>query len=248
GQHEIPETGKPGHSPAARAEHPNLRHAERRSSHELSGAPKEGTLDVEHLGRRVRADASARGSGAPFGPGGRHVFATLDFVLALGEPRDRGDLLAFLEADETHALRVATDHAYVVGAQPDHLTAAGHEHDLVLVGDHADADDATGLLRRAHRDDAFSAAPRQTVLFHLRPLAVAVGGDGEQRCARLREIEPDDLVTLVEPHAPHAVCAASHPPDVGLLEANRLAVARREDRLARAVGQAHTDDLVGLLE
>src|SRR5262245_36537113 len=80
-------------------------------------------------------------------------------VVAFGEPCDGHDTFAGLEIDQAHTLRVATDDTDLVHAQPDHRPAARDQHDLIVVGDHADADDPAGLLGRLHGDDALAAAP-----------------------------------------------------------------------------------------
>ncbi len=69
------------------------------------------------------------------------------------------------------------------------LAAARHEHDLIVVRHHADPDDPAGLVGGLHGDDALAAAMRASVLVHRRALAVAVLGDGEQRAARLDQID-----------------------------------------------------------
>src|SRR2546422_318473 len=187
-------------------------------------------------GRRVRVD-------------GRHgLVLDLALVFTLGEAGDGRDALPFLQADQAHALSVAADHADLVHAQADHLPTARDQHDLVVVRHHANADHAAGFVGGLHGDDALPAAPRETVLLHLGALTVAVLGHREQRGAGLHQVERDHLVPRVELHAPHAVVVAAHRPGLVLLEADRLAVARGGDRLARAVRQANADHLVALLE
>src|SRR6266404_5959951 len=212
----------------------------RGSSHEWTAARK----------RAVRC-RTARGlrAGSWIGVGGRHgLVLGLAVLLALGETRDRRDALAFLEVDQAHALRVAADHADLVDAQADHLPTARDQHDLIVIRHHANADHTPRLVGGLHGDDALAAAPRETVLLHLGALAVAVLGHREEGGSRLHQIQGDHLVSLVELHAPHAVGVAAHRPGLLLLEADRLAVARGEDRLARAVCQANADHLVALLE
>ena len=79
-------------------------------------------------------------------------------------------------------------------------------------------------------------------------LAVAVLGDGEQRGARLDQVERDDLVALVERHA----ATPQVPRPIGRTSASPKRIAwpsrGREDDLARAVGQADADHLVALVE
>src|SRR5262249_41999575 len=160
--------------------------------------------------------------------------AVLALVLALGEPRDRRHPLALLEIDQPYALRVPSDHADLVHPQAHDLAAARDEHDLIGVRYHADADHATRLLGSLHGDDALAAAVRSPVLVHLRPLAVAVVGDGEERRAGLDQVDRDDLIALVERHAAYAVGRAAHRADLGLFEPDGLAICGRQDDLALA--------------
>src|SRR5207237_9730528 len=106
--------------------------------------------------------------------GQRRFVPALALVLALGETRHRGDVLALVEADESHALGGAADHADLVHAQPDHLAAAGDGHDLIVVLDHADALDAACLVCRPQRDYALPSAPPHPVFIHLGALAEPV--------------------------------------------------------------------------
>src|SRR5213078_260278 len=170
--------------------------------------------------RAVRC-RTARGlrAGSWIGVGGRHgLVLGLAVLLALGETRDRGDALAWLQVDQAHALRVAADHADLVHAQADHLPTARDQHDLVVVRHHANADHAADLVGGLHGDDALPAAPRETVLLHLGALAIAVLGHREQRGAGLHQVERDHLVPRIELHAPHAVGVAPHRPGLVLLE------------------------------
>src|SRR5438093_10792772 len=92
--------------------------------------------------RRLRSRGRPSRVPPSVGAGQRRFVAAFALVLALGEARHRGDALAVVEADESHALSVAADHADLAHAQSDHLAAAGDEPDLIVVRDHADADDA----------------------------------------------------------------------------------------------------------
>src|SRR5207245_5961850 len=108
---------------------------------------------------------------------GRRCFVLdLALVLALGQTSHRDDSLTFLETDQAHALRVPADHADLVHPQADDLPATRDEHDLIVVGHHANARDATRLVGRLHGDDALAAASSESVLPHLGPLAVALLG------------------------------------------------------------------------
>src|SRR5947208_3501882 len=161
--------------------------------------------------KRGSSTSNARGlrAGRWIGVGGRHgLVLGLALLLALGETRDRRDALPFLEVDQAHTLRVAANHADLVDPQADHLPTARDQHDLIVIRHHANADHAPGLVGGLHGDDALAAAPRETVLVHLGPLAVAVLRDGEERGAGLHQIQGDHLVPLVELHAPHAIGVA----------------------------------------
>jgi hypothetical protein len=178
----------------------------------------------------------------------RRLVAPVALVFSLGEAGDGRYAFALLETDQPHTLRVPADHANLVHAQPDDLSAARDEHDLVVVGHHPNADDPAGLLGRLHRDDALAAATGESVLVHLRPLSVPVLGDGEEGGARLHQVEGDDFVPLVELHAPDPVRVAPHQARLVFLEADRLAVPRGEDDLLRPVGEANADHLVAVFQ
>src|SRR4029077_483623 len=146
------------------------------------------------------------------GFGRRGLVLALALFLALGKASDGCDALALLAGDQPDTPGVPANHTDLVDAEPDHLAAAGDQHDLVLVRHHAYADHPAGLVGGLHGDDALAAAAGEAVLVHLRALAVASLGDREQRRPRLDEVQSDHLVALVELHAPHPVRAAAHGP------------------------------------
>src|SRR6185437_3553523 len=83
-----------------------------------------------------------------------------------------------------------------------------------------------------------------------RPLAVAALADGEQRGRLLaRDDRHADHLVLVavavaKTNTAHAPGRAAHRADVLLAEANRPAVARADEDVGRALGDAHGDEIV----
>src|SRR5262245_17920748 len=90
-------------------------------------------------------------------PGSGAVALSLADV-ALGEPRHREDLLARIEVHHAHALGGAAHGRDAADARPQHLAAAGDEHDLVLVDHLRDAHHLAVARGGADRDHALAAA------------------------------------------------------------------------------------------
>src|SRR4249919_3357759 len=97
-------------------------------------------------------------------------------VLFLGQTRQRYYPLAFLEIDQSHALRVAADDPDIFDAQTYDLARIGDQHELIILGHLLRAHDTTGLVGGLHRDDTLAAAGLETILIRLRALTEAVLG------------------------------------------------------------------------
>ena len=80
-----------------------------------------------------------------------------------------------------------------------------------------------------------AAARLEAVLVELGALAVAVLRHGEERAALADDFHRHDFVAVAQRDAADAVGGAAHRADVGLLEADRHAVARADEDLFLAV-------------
>src|SRR5690606_21841666 len=152
-------------------------------------------------------------------------------VVALDDARHADDPLAVVDVEQLDALRVAPDDADVAHAQPDHASAVGDQHHLVVREDLRDADHGAGLLGDLHGDDAAAAATLQTVLVELAALALTALGHREDLRARRQDVDRDDLVVVRQRDAAHAGGVAAHGAHVALGEADRLTVLRRQQDL-----------------
>src|SRR5918992_1496449 len=172
----------------------------------------------------------------------------LFLVFFLGQPRQRDHSFALFHIDKTHTLCVAADDSNVSHAQPNNLTIIGDKHQLIVVGYLLSSDDATGFLRGLHRDDALAAARLETILLHFRALALPVFRHGQNTCATTEHFHADAGIAWIKPHSHHAVGSASGGPNLIFLEANRLAIQGRENKLLLSIGKPHTDYLVAIFE
>ena len=134
-------------------------------------------------------------------------------LFLLGDALHGDDLLGSvalpLQADEAHALRVAADGRDAVDRHADQLAAVGDQHQVVVVGDQAQADHLAVALGGLDGDDALAAAVLGRVVGRRRALAVAVLAHGEQRRRLLARDDrhADHLVVvgrLAQPDAAHA--------------------------------------------
>src|SRR5262249_26669998 len=105
----------------------------------------------------------------------------------------------------------------------------------------------TVAIRGLERDHTLSATPVLWEIIERRELAVAVLGRREN-VALADDDEADDLMPFAELDATNTRGLAPHRAHFALVEANRLATARHEDDLLRALGQADADELVVLGE
>src|SRR6185503_1800946 len=177
---------------------------------------------------------------------GRHLALAL---FLLGDALHRDHLLGLflalrlLQADEAHALRVAADGRDAVDGHADQLAAVGDQHQVVVVGDQAQPDHLAVALGGRGGDDALAAAVLGRVVGRRRALAVALLAHGQQRG---RLVARDDrhadhlvgVLAVTQADAAHAARRPSHRPDIFLAEADRPAVARAEQQVRRALGDA----------
>src|SRR6185503_11425073 len=174
---------------------------------------------------------------------GRHLALAL---FLLGDALHRDHLLGLflalrlLQTDQAHALRVAADGRDAVD---------GHADQLVGVGDETQPDHLAVALGGLDGDDALAAAVLGRVVGRRRALAVALLAHRQQggRLLARDDRHADDVVGVLAVSQPDAAYAARRPPhraDVLLAEADRPAVARAQQQVRRALGDAHADQRV----
>src|SRR6185503_19624831 len=97
-------------------------------------------------------------------------------------------------------------------------------------------------------DDALAAATLLAVLVDRGAFAVAARRDAEDVSAAGERRHAHHLIAALEPDAAHAVGRTAHRAHVSLGEADGEALARRQQDLALAVGDAHVEQAVVLLD
>src|SRR5690606_17361087 len=90
------------------------------------------------------------------------------------------DFLALVDAEEGHALRLATDKADIGHRHADDLPARGDQHDIVRILYVIGADDFPVLGGELHVPDPAAAAAGGAVFIGGGAFAEALGRDGEQ--------------------------------------------------------------------
>ena len=130
------------------------------------------------------------------------------------------------------------------------LPRVGDEHEVLVVGDEAAADDLAVALGGLDGDDADAAAPLDRVLGDGGALAVAVLAHGHERRRRVaREgLAGDDLVLFAQADALDAASGAAHAAHLLLGEADGAPVARGEEDVVLPVGEADLDQRVALVD
>src|SRR3989442_793318 len=103
------------------------------------------------------------------------------FLFLLGDALDAGELGAFVEVDQPHALGRAPHLADLLHARAYEHAARGDEHDLVLVAHQHRADDFAVSCGRLDRDHPLSAAAVARVVGDRGALAEAVLGRRQHR-------------------------------------------------------------------
>src|SRR5678815_480438 len=109
-------------------------------------------------------------------------------VLFLGQTCQRYYPLAFLEVDQSHALRIAADDPDIFDAQTYDLARIGHQHELILFGDLLDTNHTASLIRGLHRKNPLTAARLKTVFIDRCALTETVFGDGKEVEAKAEDL------------------------------------------------------------
>src|SRR5690606_26123515 len=162
------------------------------------------------------------------------------------------DRVALVHTHDAHALRGAADDTDLVHALAVHDAVARDHHQLVTRIHGLDRDDLARRVVDAEVDHALPAARLQAVLLDVRALAAPVLRDDKQR-RPLRAVRPahdhaDHDVVTAQADTAHAGCHAAHLTDVALVEADRHAVARRENDVVGAGRDLHVNQLVAFLD
>ena len=134
---------------------------DRRRRRSLASSPSSSSPRPRRPRPRRRASSPRSSSARVCCLGARRGHLGRDLVLALfllGQALHRHHLLALLEPDEAHALGVAADGGDAVDRHADELAAVGDQHQVVVVGDDAQADHLAVALGGLDGDDALAAA------------------------------------------------------------------------------------------
>src|SRR5207245_9641341 len=151
--------------------------------------------------------------------------AALVTLFPLGEARHGHEVVALLELDQPHPLRVAADGGDLRRVQADDHTFFGNEHHLLVALEELHAHHRPVAAGGLDVDYALAPPALQPVLLDVRALAVAVGGQREHGAARAHHLHAHHLVALFELDALHAVGGAAHGPHVLLQEVDGHALA-----------------------
>src|SRR6266850_4286099 len=165
-------------------------------------------------------------------------------VLFLGQTCQRYHPLAFLEIDQSHALRVAADDPDIFDAQTYDLARIGDQHELIILGHLLRAHDTADLIGRFHRDDALAAAGLETIFIRLRALTETVLGHREYVAAEAEYFHTDHQIAIIEPHTDDPVSSTARWPDLFFFKADGLSIGGRKDDFLLAIGETDTDNLV----
>ena len=185
-----------------------------------------------------------------------------------------GHSVSGFDVQQADALGGSSRLADEFGFDADDFAVLADQHDLGVFGDLRNAHDFAVALGGLYVDHAFAAAVGQAVFVGGGALAVSVFGDGEDErtflayifdferriggifrgSGRQHRVGLDrcshayDVVFLREVHAAHSGGVAAHGADVGLFEADGLAVVRSQENDLHAVGQASGYQFVALFD
>src|SRR5205814_10223081 len=168
------------------------------------------------------------------------VFA-VDFVGR--DDNGGGDLVVWLQVEQTHALGGAAGGANGLGVDADDLAELADDHQLRSVVDQLDGIDLADAVSDGHVLDAAAAAGLETVLLNIDALAEAVLGNGEDAVGALfvflgGDGDPDDVIVLAEIDAPHPKRRPAHGADIAFIKPDRHAQVGGQEHDLRAVGDA----------
>src|SRR5690349_2847665 len=160
---------------------------------------------------------------------------------------DTGQPLALVQPDEAYALRIAAHDGDLRHRGAHQRAGRTDEHELML-GIHLQRRDHLAVaLGSLQRDDALAAAAMRREVLERRELAVAIGRGREDESLANND-QRDEFLALAQLDAAHAGGLATHGPHFVLVEADGLATVRRQDDLARAIGERHADQAIALVE
>src|ERR1051325_11353897 len=169
-------------------------------------------------------------------------------ALRFRSKRETRDLFVPAQAHHDHALRRPAEALDLGDRHPNHRAAGRHQHQLRELVHGARPRKLAARLGELDGLHTEPAAALDRVVGHPGPLAEALVGDDEDVVVLLRDGGRDDLVALAEAHALHARGRAAHRPNLGLVEADRLALARDEHDVVRPARVEHVDKRVVLAQ
>src|SRR6185312_4899630 len=166
-------------------------------------------------------------------------------VLQALDALDADQALAFGQADEPDALRIAAELRDTVHRRAHQGAGRADQHDL-LAGQHLQRRDGRAIaVRGLHGDDALAAPAMHRKILYGRALAVTRCGRREHApgiLALSHHDERDDLLVHAELDAAYAGGLAAHGTYLAFREADGLAAARNQHDLALTVGDRNTDE------
>src|SRR5467141_3456738 len=170
-------------------------------------------------------------------------------LFLLGDALDAGELGAFVQVDEAHALSRAAHLANLLDAHAYEHAARGDEHDLVLVAHQHGADELAVAFARLDPDHPLRAAAVARVIGDRRALAETVLGGSQHRLLfAVRDQHRDHALAFGDLHSAHAARLPSHRPHVVFLEAHRLAAVGDQHHVVLALGDRGADQVVAVVE
>ena len=160
-----------------------------------------------------------------------------------------GQLLAVIERNQRDALRRPAHAANLGDAGTDQHAAGGDQHDFVFVIDQLGADDDAVALAVGDGAHALGAATGMAEIGEHGALAEAVFGRHQHRLLiAFGDQQGNHRLPRLQAHAAHATGAATHRPDIFLVEPDRLAGIRNQHDVAAAVGQLDADQVIALVQ
>src|SRR3954464_5498322 len=140
--------------------------------------------------------------------------AVYAFVLPLHQAGQGHHTIVRIHLDESDALRRPSNGPDVARNGPQNLPLLRDEHELIIIVHRGHSDDAAVSFARLDVNNTHTAPGLHPIFVKLRPFAVSVLRDGQERASRPHHLHGNYLVAFTEGDAPHPVGRPSHGPDV----------------------------------
>src|SRR5690606_10183988 len=176
------------------------------------------------------------------------VWASVAFAVLSDDALEPDETIAFVEANQAHALCVAPLYGNLTHGGAYESAARADQHDLIVLLDLQRPDHAAIALGRLQRDDALSAASMHGKVFERRQLAVTVLRRRQDHARFVENDEGDDFLAFRQANAANPRGGTPHWAHVVFIEADCLAAARTQDDLLRSVGDIGGDEPIARLE